>query len=192
MACSAARGVGSDHKIAQIGRALMNHLLRESECHVCNTPPELGRKSLKLHPGVTQTTQHAAATPRCYSAIGFPGWPHRPRQRVRASRWPLVGMLAQVWNICLLRFGRPAAVYRCKTLKRPSTGATGEGKATLPTRPDAALSNDRAEHRHPNTRHSRRVLWEMRTGPPDFTGHSRRAPRSMAWTGCQRRHVRAR
>ena len=108
-----------------------------------------------------------------------------------ASRWPLVGTLAQVWNICLLHSGRPAAVYRCKALKRPFTGATREGEAALPTRSEAVLADERAECHYPNTRRPRREMCGICTGPPQFTGRSRRAPSTTVWTGFRRRHVRA-
>jgi len=81
---------------------------------------------------------------------------------VSASRWPLVGTLAQVWNICLLHSGRPAAVYRCKALKRPFTGATREGEAALPTRSEAVLADERAECHYPNTRR----VWKQERGRP--------------------------
>ena len=93
------------------------------------------RKSLPEREQGEQTRGDAAASPRWYSSIGFVGWPQRPRQRVSASRWPLVGTLAQVWNIRLLHSGRPAVVYRRKALEWPSTGATREGEAVHPAHP---------------------------------------------------------
>ena len=83
-------------------------------------------------------------------------------------------------------------MYRCKAFKRPSKGATGEGEAARPTRPDAFLLDYGSECLLPAMRDSRLVVFATVTGTPDFTGRWRRAPRSMAWAGFRRRHVRAR
>ena len=127
-----------------------------------------------------------------FHSSGFHGWPHRPHQRVNASRWPLIGALGQVWNFRLHRSCRPAGVYRCEVLEWPSTGADGEGEISHPAHPGSCHPS--IPRPKPSTRcHGiTRSKPQTRTGSHNFAGGLCVALHSRAWAGCRRGSVRAR